>query len=589
MALNQISQTISKDLNEIFERISVLDIKDGSNPLDKRDQRPAGNAEVIQDLLAFSGEKMLEKIMEHDNPQLLVRTLPQEDFYWIVKKAGEDECLPLLQMASDDQKQYLLDLEFWEKDRLNLEKTSVWFARLLQADPEGFARWLFTKGEAVAYYYLFKKIHVEIKSEDDDHHDFGDRFFTLDGLFYVSVPDDVNKESIVNTLRAMASEDLGTYQTLLANLAGVIPAELEEDMYRLKGVRLAEHGFLPLEEALEVYAPLAPDAVNTGDKAKEEHSIPEDDVREIIPISPFYHARGQNLLNKAFSEINDNLALDRLRLEFAGLCNQILSADGVIINDLDILISACQKAAGHLNVILEKLCDDDIRKAEALLRSNPLVSLFRAGFGLVLRIKWEADRWVKNSWFSRQGLGLSFWPEKWAENLKGILKDKPLHHAGAEEIDTFRGFEHLSELENCQNLIHRLIVLDRLMEHLSGLYPFDLNPIEDPQLTFYQMLFNLWSRKSLDLELSFSSISRAQTKAFFEHLRDGEETPPFQMPGFEDVFISDFMGFVSDLEPEQKADLRAVLSLIWREFAEEYESVTETDIEGRFSKYLEIE
>lgn len=566
-----------------------MEIKDGSIPSDEKDQRPADKTEMIQELLAFSGEELLEKIMEHDNPQLLVRTLPQEDFFWLVKKAGEDECLPLLKMASDDQKQYLLDLEFWEKDRLNLENASVWLGRLLQADPEGLARWLFSKGESIAYYYLFNKVQVEIKSEDDDHYDFGDNFFTLDGLFYVSVPDEEDKETIVNTLRAMASADLGTYQTLLANLAGVIPAELEEDMYRLKGVRLAEHGFLPLEEALEVYAPLPPDAVNTEDNAENKDSIPEEDIREMIPISPFYHARGQNLLTKAFSEINDDLVLDRLRLEFAGLCNQILSADGVIINDLDIIISACQKAAGHLNVILEKICGEDIRKAVALLRSNSLVSLFRVGFGLVLRLKWETERWLKSSWFNRQGLGLSFWPDEWGEHLKGILKDKPLHHVGSEEINELRAFERLFELENCQNLIHRLKVLDSLMEQMPGLYNFDKNTAEDSQPTFHQLLFNLWSRKLLGLELSFLSISRDQAKAFFGHLRAGEEAPPFRMSGFEDVFIQDFMSFASDFAPELKADLKEVLSLIWQEFAEEYESVTEKDIEGRFSKYLAIE
>jgi len=566
-----------------------LEIEDGSISSDEKGLKPTDKTEMIQELLAVSEEKLLEKIMAHDNPQLLVQILPQEDFYWFVKKAGEDECLPLLRMASDDQKQYLLDLELWEKDRLDLEKSSGWLARLLQADPEGLARWLFSKGEAFAYYYLFNKVQVEIKSEDDDHHDFGDAFLTLDGLFYIRVLDETGKESIVNMLRAMASEDLGTFQTLLANLAGVIPAELEEDMYRLKGVRLAEHGFLPLEEALEVYAPLASDAVKTEDNAEDKDSIPAEDVRDMIPISPFYHVRGQNLLTQAFSEINDDLVLDRLRLEFAGLCNQILSADGVIINDLDTLISTCQKAAGHLNVVLEKLCDEDIRKTVAMLRNNPLVSLFRVGFGLVLRMKWDAERWFKTSWFNRQGLGLNFWPDDWEAYLKGLLKDKPLYYIGSEEINEFKAFERVFELENCQNLIRRLNALDSLMERLAGRYNLDRDMIEDTQPTFHQLLFNLWSRKILDLELSFSSISREQAKAFFGYLRAGEGAPPFRMPGFEDIFIHDFTEFASDFEPELKADLKEALSLIWQEFAEEYEDVIEKDIEGRFLKYLSIE
>jgi len=57
-------------------------------------------------------------------------------------------------------------------------------------------------------------------------------------------------------LKTMAGEDLLKYHSLLTGLAGVLPADLKEDMYRLRNVRIAEHGFLPREEALLVYAPL---------------------------------------------------------------------------------------------------------------------------------------------------------------------------------------------------------------------------------------------------------------------------------------------------------------------------------------------
>ncbi len=43
--------------------------------------------------------------------------------------------------------------------------------------------------------------------------------------------------------------------------------------------------------------------------------------------------------------IRDLLFLDRLRLEFAGLANQILSADRLMIHELEVLVEACKKAA----------------------------------------------------------------------------------------------------------------------------------------------------------------------------------------------------------------------------------------------------
>ena len=38
----------------------------------------------------------------------------------------------------------------------------------------------------------------------------------------------------------------------------LIPSEIEEELFRLRNVRLAEKGFLPFHEAVGVYQPLQP-------------------------------------------------------------------------------------------------------------------------------------------------------------------------------------------------------------------------------------------------------------------------------------------------------------------------------------------
>jgi len=92
---------------------------------------------LVRSLYALSGQQALNRILEQDNPKEVVQGLPHEDFFWLIKKVGEDDCLPLLELASPDQWEYLLDLEAWKKDRLHLEQTFLWFKRLQQADPNG--------------------------------------------------------------------------------------------------------------------------------------------------------------------------------------------------------------------------------------------------------------------------------------------------------------------------------------------------------------------------------------------------------------------------------------------------------------------
>ena len=375
-------------------------------PLDSVNQKSlfVSQRTALTELYPLSSKEVLNRILEHDRPRQLIQELPGEDFFWLVKKVGDNDCLPILELASEEQWQYLLDLEIWSKDSLHQVQAFRWIERLQLADPERLVKWFFTEGQDLAYYFLFKSIHVEVKKEDEVY-DLDQGFFTLDGLFYVRVLDNKQGDSIDNLLRTMANEDLNRYHALLLGLAGVLPAEMEEEMYRLKNVRLAEHGFLPFEEALSVYSPLDPEAVSVGEPPETMRSIVLDEAdRGLVPVSPLYHAMGENLLAVTVSRVTDSVLLDRIALEFTGLCNQILSADGLLVNDFEILIKTCRKASGYLNMAFERLCGADVSLAEKLLRTNSLMSVFRVGFGLALELKWEAEGWIKESWFNGQGL-----------------------------------------------------------------------------------------------------------------------------------------------------------------------------------------
>jgi len=488
-------------------------------------------------------------------------------------------------MASDGQKQHLLDMELWRKDRLNLKKASEWIGRLHSVDPKALVRWFDSEGEKLAYYFFLKSIQVAVRSEDEDQ-DLEERFFTLDGIYYVKVLDDAQRETIENILRTMAATDPERYQNFLTMLGGVIPAELEEEMYRLKNIRLAEHGFLPREEALIAYAPLAPDQLNVETPSECNTLFSVEDNRELIPISPLHHASGRNLLTKAFSSIDDNLLLDRIRLEFAGICNQTLSADDVWPGDLDELIRSCQKSAAHLNLALEKLCGKDISMAIKLMKNNPLMSVFRVGIGLVLELKWQTEKWLKNAWFYGQGLKFSFWGDKWGNTLVGIMKKIPRFYSDFGEGEGLKDFEYVHEFDGCKKNVKAIQTLDEILERLTAACPPDKHLFDDPQLTFYHMVFNFWARQLLNLAPGFSGLSKDQIDGFFSFLRTGEKGPPYQMPGFAEAFINDFMAYAPDMEPKLKRGLEDALLTIWQEFVEEYAWVAARDLEGRFSKFV---
>jgi hypothetical protein len=543
---------------------------------------------LMRDLHALTGSRILGRITEQKNPRKLVQSLSSGDFFWLVKKVGEEDCLSLLELASEAQWQYLLDLEIWRKDRVDMAHTWAWIKRLQQADSRRLVSWLFGEGEPLASYQLFRSIEVIVGNQEDEVYNLPEGFFSLDGVFHIRVTDSEHREAIENIIRQMAKEDYDRYQALLLSLTGLIPAELEEMMFRLRNVRLAEHGFLPREEAMSVYAPLDPSALSF-EKPQVLPGIFEDqEIRALVPALPLYHTEAENLLTEATSKIDDPVFMDKIRLEFAGLCNQIMSADGLLVPELDVLVRSCQRAARVLNLALERLCGQDLSKAEQVLRTHSFVDLFRVGFGLTLKLKWEAERWLKESWFLGQGLDMDFWGEHWGGILAGILGRTPQRFLSLKGTEEYRDFEWLSELGESLKDLRRLMVLDGLIARLAASYPTDERLMGSPELTFRPILFNLWSRLLLDLQPSFSGLSLEQAKTLLLRLRAASGKPPFEMPGFEEIFVKDFMSYALNADPEAASILRDTLSLIWHEFQEEYAWVILDDLDARYSKFISI-
>ena len=542
----------------------------------------------LRDLVSLSGSEMLNRILSADSPHEFISKLPCEDFFWLVKKVGENDSLALLELASADQWQYLLDLELWKRDRLDVSQTSHWLRLLQQADCRQLVKWLFVTGEYLAYYHFSKTLEVVMINTKDEILDLPDGFFSLDGVFYIRVIDPEYRESIENIIHVMADENHNKYKFLLLRLANVLPAEVEEEMYRLRNLRLAEHGFLPHKEAIAVYSPLDPAILKTEVIQALPNVILDEETRDMVPVIPLAQTETSNLFMDTVSGIRDPLFLDRLRLEFAGLANQILSADGIMCHEIEDSVEACKKAARIVNLAIERACDTDLSSAEKLLKLHSLVSLFRVGFGMALKLKWEAERWFKKSWFYRQELNPGFWGEHWGGVLKGLLAKRPRYYVGSSEKEEYRDFEWLSDLGKCLEILRGLMVLDGLLERLTVSYRIKDLPCST-SVTCYSFLFNLWGRLLLKLGPSFSGISLGQARDLLGRLRKQDRRTPYRMPGFETVFINDFLSHAANSDPEAASILEKVLSQMWKEFQGEYKLVSISDLDARYSKFLTIE
>jgi hypothetical protein len=289
---------------------------------------------------------------------------------------------------------------------------------------------------------------------------------------------------------------------------------------------------------------------------------------------------------EAVGRSRDPVLLDRITMEFAGLCSQVFAAEAVPENTAEAIEKAVRKAAGYVNVGLDRWCGKDLALCEQVLRENTLVDLFRSGFSLALQMRWDTEQWLKTAWFSRRGFRPAFWEEEWGATLVGVVQKRPLLYDGTNKEEPYRPFESIEEVEACRKIMGRLRVLDRLLETLANRHPVEEKWSKDPLFTFHSLLFNYWARKQLGFPLGFAPLSLDQVRDLFKLLRSDAQEPPFRMSGFRQVFVKDLMACAPNLEEPDRALLEETVGILWDKFTEEYALVGTADLDGRFLRFI---
>lgn len=552
-----------------------------ASPGNRGKMSPPDPSDLVKSLLPLSGSDVINRILDLEQAEETVRAFSHVDLYWLVKKVGEDDAWPLLKLASPEQWQFLLDMETWDRDRLDIDQATSWLGRLYQADPDRVLKWLYGEGELFTCWYFSNKIEVRIKEKDEPIED--PSFLSLDEIFYYRVPDAEASEFIQELLRRLAEEDYLRYQSVMLALAGTFRDEVEEEMYRLRNVRIAEDGFLPHEEAVSLYAYREASALKPGKHPKAQFGTANDPLP--IPLAPILQVRESSLFLKALRQDQDQVLLDRIRLEFTGLCSRILSADRVRVSDTEDLVSVCRKAAGYISAGLERLSGDNPEKCLPYLRENPLQEIFRVGFSRALEIKWEAERWLKDAWFVRRDLTPAFWGE-WGGILVGILQKRPLLYKGASSQPPYADFEGSQDIEMCRETLRQMKALDSLLDRVSSTYLVEKEWVEDPLFTFHALFLNFWARRKLEIEPGFAPLSLQDVTGFFRLIRVGSDSPPFGMSAFKGMFVEDMAALGRNFDPETTKALRQALSMVWERFTEEYAWVATADLDGRYLKFI---
>ncbi len=556
--------------------------------------------EQRREILSLPPDKALERILNAHHPGALVRSFPKEDFYFLIHDIGPEDAISLLSLASYKQWEYIFDLETWEKDRVELTSVTNWLHLLLRANPNRLIKWFLDEKAEFIEFYLFRNIEVRIREHDQDPSDFGRDFFTFDNTYYVRIIDEPltaeseaagnehKRKFIYEFLNSLSSYNHLKYQSILLETERILPAETEEEAYRLRNVRLAESGFLPFDEAIGIYQPLTVQDLQSTSSKFIVHQA-EQNLFFPVPIYPSVTLMEGDIFAGALEAIETDHVLHQIQTEFAGLCNLIIAADQNKIRDREQLKGIVKKACGYISIGLESLAEGnsglDIHRTAALIQRYPLSGIFKVGYGRALQLKWRTERWKEKAWFAKAGLPLSFWGEEWLGVLGGLLLKKPLFFENYKTGLLYRDFSSIDEIEETDGVLNEIIVFDDLL----SLMPINLEGLRRQFLTYKNLVLTLWARHYLGLSRDPLPLTLEEFRNFFNALwADDEQSQKISL-WMKENFLNWFAGETGIDVFDISQRLAKSLENLFSEISSEYGQVLKKDLDPRFIYLFLIE
>ena len=342
---------------------------------------------------ARRGRKADAIISEPDAAQL-VPTLPVQELYYAIKEVGLADAAELVALATPEQVQGFVDLDAWERDRLEVTRVDAWLETLADAGYEKLGSVVDKLDAEVIALWLQQKTRIydlsieEVPEEAEGHfYPTPDRFYLLDIL-----PGGEEGKALERILDWLYRFDLELGRRVIMSAKWELGSDLEEHAYRWRQGRMADLGYVDFYEALSIYQWLDPASVQV-----DEHTFvaPPPETPTELPAVLAGSLDEAGFFGKALGTLGSEAEVERLHAALVLLINKAMAADLVDPGDFEHGKEALARAVAYVGLGLEYLARGDATRAGQALGSVALERIFRVGFSLTLQVKTLADTLVQ--------------------------------------------------------------------------------------------------------------------------------------------------------------------------------------------------
>ena len=381
-------------------------------------------------------QEKLDLISGDIDAKKLTRAMPPQELYWLFKEIGAPDAMKLLGMASPRQCIFILDMELWKGWTFLDDKAVEYLGYILSGSEEHFLELLPHLDFNLLSLLLGREIIVAggIGDLNTDAERLTDWDHTFDDVFLIKFRNPGHAQVIGSFLEMVCRFDNPLYTALMESVSGEIDIESEEECYRMKSGRLADLGFPPHDEALEIYSRINPATFTPG----RNKALSQTGEATTLPVT---FLAGKTFLGRVIPLMDSEL----FRMELIYLINTALVADQAHLADTEQMKSVVERVYGYLNIALEYLSQGDETKGAEILTGEYLKSLFQLGFSIVLGLKFRADKVTDSSYATGKA-------------LSGLKSARPRYYRGLDPdgIDGYREFREMKDVKKMSDFLTEL-------------------------------------------------------------------------------------------------------------------------------------
>ena len=409
--------------------------------------------EQVRCVQSLRGKEQMDLLILSSQAVPVVRLLPEEDIYFMVKEVGEGDALPVLAIISEKQLQYIFDMEWWRGDKFLPQRAMDWLLLMEKANDQQLLHWLLTEDFDQKVMVLQALIKVFKNDEMTDRYDGveGLEHFTLDGVIDIFLKVEDAAPLLKNLFKLLYAEDQKIFYALMEAVIWYEPTPTVETAYRWQRSRVEEKGVLPYDEAIEVYSLLDADSLKLEAPSHEVFVDPEAPYA-VAPVHPLSDTDPSTFFGQCLAMMKNHGRINAICGELMYLSNKVMVADRLEFGDLDSHHETMRKVLGYINIGLELGAGGDIAKGESLLNQTWMQSLFQVGYAGIMRLKWEGEKLIKEHGLLLECLLTPGYMDHLAASMTRFPKIGVMQTDDTEEAETNVEWRNLESLHDIQVL-----------------------------------------------------------------------------------------------------------------------------------------